>query len=99
MVENAVSLSEWESFYVITGSSGAALTGLMFVVVSLAGDRGIARPGATRAFATPTVVQFCAVLLVASLLTMPAHTMTTLATSLTVVGLAGLVYASIILRH
>jgi len=99
MVEHALSLSEWESFYVITGSSGAALTGLMFVVVSIAGDRGVAKPGATKAFATPTIVQFCAVLLVAALLTMPAHTMRTLAIILAVVGLAGLGYTGRVLRH
>ena len=28
-------LKEWESFYVIVGSSGAALTGLQFVVMAL----------------------------------------------------------------
>jgi len=30
-------LSLWESFYVIVGSSGAGLTGLMFVVITIAG--------------------------------------------------------------
>src|ERR1041384_3296763 len=30
-------LTEWESFYVIVGSSAGALTGLMFVVIALAG--------------------------------------------------------------
>ena len=29
---------EWESFYVIVGSSAAALTGLQFVVVALSAD-------------------------------------------------------------
>ena len=28
-------LTEWETFYVIIGSSAAALTGLMFVVIAL----------------------------------------------------------------
>ena len=31
-------LSAWESFYVIVGSSGAALTGLQFVVIALVAD-------------------------------------------------------------
>ena len=31
-------LVPWESFYVIVGSSGAALTGLQFVVIALLAD-------------------------------------------------------------
>ena len=31
-------LAAWESFYVIVGSSAAALTGLQFVVITLAAD-------------------------------------------------------------
>jgi hypothetical protein len=31
-------LAEWESFYVIVGSSSAALTGLQFVVIALVAD-------------------------------------------------------------
>ncbi len=31
-------LSQWESFYVIVGSSAGGLTGLMFVVITLAAD-------------------------------------------------------------
>jgi hypothetical protein len=33
------SLGGWETFYVITGSVGGALTGLMFVVIALASER------------------------------------------------------------
>jgi hypothetical protein len=31
-------LAEWDSFYVITGSSAGGLTGLTFVVIALAAD-------------------------------------------------------------
>ena len=56
-------LHEWETFYVILGSSAAALTGLMFVVIALRADSRAANDGgALRALATPTVVHFCAVL-------------------------------------
>ena len=53
-------LREWESFYVIVGSSGAALTGLQFVVMALIAE--IERPSTGReisAFGTPTVIHFC----------------------------------------
>jgi len=54
-------LIAWESFSVIVGSASAALTGLMFVVVTLIAERGRPRSGeATGAFTPPNVVHFCA---------------------------------------
>jgi hypothetical protein len=88
-------LSEWESFYVIIGSSAAALTGLMFVVIALSTEaRTEAGPGALRAFATPTIVHFGAVLLLAALLTTPRHTIASLRACLIACALGGLIYAS-----
>ena len=50
-------LSAWENFYVILGSSAAALAGLMFVVTALIVDhRGTEQQ--LEAFGTPTVVHF-----------------------------------------
>lgn len=63
----------WENFYVITGSSAGALIGLQFVVMtllaSLPARRGNAQAGG--AYATPTVVHFGAVLLLAGIMTVP----------------------------
>ena len=56
MPEAHTFLVPWESFYVIVGSSGAALTGLQFVVVALITEstrRSTSRELA--AFGTPTV--------------------------------------------
>ena len=83
-------LSEWESFYVIVGSSAGALTGLMFVVVALTNEM---RPGdvegGTRAFGSPTVAHICAVLLVSALMSMPGHTPRSLAACVSAIGIAG----------
>ncbi len=50
MHEPALSLlSGWDTFYVITGSSAAALTGLMFVVVALTGEGPQGSSSRTRA--------------------------------------------------
>jgi hypothetical protein len=38
--EAALPLAEWEGFYVIIGTSAAALTGLMFVVIAVVADSG-----------------------------------------------------------
>src|SRR5262249_23926788 len=94
-------LHEWETFYVIIGSSAAALTGLMFVVVALSAERvkAAALAGGTEAldsFATPTVVHFCAALLVAALVTTPRQTAWSLSGCLMGTGGAGLVYAIVV---
>lgn len=94
------SLAGWENFYLIIGSSAAALTGLMFVVITLTAEsREIDAVGALDAFASPTVLHFCAVLLIAAILTTPGHTTASLSFSLTVSGLGGIAYSTrIILR-
>src|SRR5258706_8400056 len=65
-------LRAWETFYVIVGSSAAALTGLQFVVMALiAESRRRSSLSQIDAFGTPTIVHFCSVLLVAAILTAP----------------------------
>jgi hypothetical protein len=87
-------LSEWESFYVIIGSSAAALTGLMFVVITLSAEVGRVGERGMQAFATPTVVHFCAVLLIAAVLSTPGHTAGSLSLCLGATALAGLAYTA-----
>ena len=66
-------LAAWESFYVIIGSSAAALTGLQFVVIVLGAEvNALTDVSGTRAFGTPTVVHFCAVLLISAILSAPS---------------------------
>src|SRR5262245_1787238 len=93
-------LAAWESFYVIAGSSAAALTGLQFVVIVLGAEvNGLASAATTRAFATPTIVHFSAVLLVSAILSAPWHALSGAALVLGVLGAAGLAYAVIVIRH
>jgi hypothetical protein len=92
--------TEWESFYVIVGSSAAALTGLQFVVMALVADtrsRGSAE--AVDAFGTPTVVHFCATLFVSALLSAPWHTLPAVAHIIGAEGLFGLVYTVLVMRR
>jgi hypothetical protein len=91
-------LREWESFYVIVGSSGAALTGLQFVVLALIAEserRSTARE--ISAFGTPTVIHFCAVLLISAILSAPWHTLSSVAIILGACGFAGVTYGVIIM--
>lgn len=93
-------LSQWESFYVIVGSSAGALTGLQFVVMAIVAD---SEAGAGKreidAFGTPTIVHFCAVLVVAAIVSSPWPELWQAATALFIVGLLGIVYGLIIVRR
>ena len=93
-------LTEWESFYVIVGSSAAALTGLMFVVITLIADLEAQQSsGALAAFGTPTVVHFCAALIVSATLSAPWHSLTRVAAALAVCGVWGVTYTFIVARR
>src|SRR3989454_151409 len=83
--------SAWENFYVIIGSSAAALTGLQFVVVVLGAEARSIGPE-VGAFGTPTVVHFCAVLLMSAILSVPWRAVSHAGLSLAAVGVAGIVY-------
>jgi hypothetical protein len=90
----------WESYYVIVGSSAAALTGLQFVVIALINDLHTRASNDTLgAFGTPTVVHFCVALLTASILSAPWATLASPALALGITGLAGLLYAAIVIRR
>jgi hypothetical protein len=66
-------LTPWSGFYLMTASAAAALTGLMFVVITLVtGTERIRRnPAGLSAFSTPTVVHFCMALFVSAVLIAP----------------------------
>jgi len=90
----------WESFHVIIGSSAAALTGLQFVVIVLGAERkALGTAAVTRAFATPTVVHFCAVLLVAAILNAPWPAVLGAAIALAGSGIAGIMYVAVVISH
>src|SRR5215216_4192349 len=91
-------LTRWESFYVITGAAAATLTGLQFVVITLVAQRNSGSTEGNRAFGTPTIVHFCAVLLIAAILSAPWPSLFGVAFVLSLCGMAGLLYAAVILR-
>ena len=90
----------WESFSVIVGSSAAALTGLQFVVMVLGAEvRSGGTVPTTRAFGTPTVVHFCAVLLNAAILSAPWRRHSSAAIAIVAFSLLGVIYTMIVFRH
>jgi len=99
MIETVLApLAGWESYYVIVGSSAAALTGLQFVVIALVND---VRPRSSNetidAFATPTIVHFCLALLIAAVLSAPWRTLASPALALGAIGLGGVLYEAIVI--
>jgi hypothetical protein len=85
-------LAGWDNFFVIAGGAAGGLTGLTFVVITLAADAHRVKPVAVRAFVTPTIVHFGGVLALAAYLSMPRHTPVSLSLGLGVMGLVGLIY-------
>lgn len=93
-------LSAWESFYVIIGSAAAALIGLQFVASVLGAElRVVGGEGVTRAFGTPTIVHFGAVLLNAAFLSAPWPTASSVAILIGAFGLGGVIYTLVVARH
>jgi hypothetical protein len=91
-------LAVWEAFYVITGTSAAVLTALQFIVVTLGAERNRGNVETNRAFGTPNIVHFCAVLFIAGIVSAPWPSLGGTALLLGLCGVAGLVYAAVILR-
>jgi hypothetical protein len=98
--EAAWPLASWEVFYLIVGTAAAALTGLQFVVIVLGADLGTltGMPG-IRAFGTPTIVHFSAVVLVSALVSMPWRGPSGAALTVGACGAAGVMYGIIVVRR
>src|SRR5438270_4603910 len=99
MHEGLSNFAIWSNFYIITGSSAAALTGLMFVVISLTtGSRVMRKPGEANAgfatFSTPTVVHFCAAFFISGVLSAPWWGLLPADILIGLTGLAGIVYVT-----
>ncbi|MBV8727922.1 MAG: hypothetical protein JO233_09050 [Candidatus Eremiobacteraeota bacterium] len=87
-------LSAWSNFYVMVGSAAAGLTGLMFVVIALISqiERAQSSEEGLAAFGTPTVMHFCAALLVAAILSAPWHSLLPIVILVAIAGAFGMGY-------
>jgi len=93
-------LDAWEAFYVILGSSAAALTGLQFVVIAVVADTpGLRTAESVGAFATPTIVHFCQCLFIAAVLSAPWPGMNPVTWLLAAAGGMGIFYTWIAFRR
>jgi len=86
-------LAGWDNFYVIAGSAAAGLTGLTFIVITLAAEAHRVNPNGLSIYITPTIVHFAAVLGAAAYLSMPHHTVLSVSLGC---GFAGIAYGSLL---
>lgn len=91
---HATVFAPWSNFYVITGSSAASLTGLMFVVMTIVGGTPTTTPRreGVDAFSTPTVVHLVAAFLVAAIASAPWPSAVNAAVILAIAGAIGVGY-------
>jgi hypothetical protein len=93
-------LAPWGNFYVIVGSSAAALIGIQFVVIALIANLPkIATAEPIRAFATPTVVHLGESLVVSTIMSAPWISLSRASIALAMCGLGGLGYATVAIRR
>ncbi len=95
-------MTGWDNFYVIVGSSAAALIGLQFVAMALIADKNNNPTGsqsAIRAFGTPTVVHLGAALVVSAVVSAPWPTELPIAIILASCGVAGTWVSITVIYH
>jgi hypothetical protein len=89
-------LGSWSNFYILSGSSAGALTGLMFVVITLV--TGVERSRSTKdgmsVFSTPTVAHFGSALIISAVLSAPWGSLTFPAVLLGLAGLYAFIYVA-----
>jgi hypothetical protein len=96
----AATLSAWQSFYVIIGSSGAALIGIQFVVIALIANLRRRPTGAEiSAFGTPTVMHLGGALLISAIMSAPWPSLFAASVALAVCGVVGLVYGLTVIHR
>ncbi len=70
----AAALEHWHDFYILVGTAGATLLGLLFIAVSLgAGFLSEEKTAPTRAFYSPVVIHFASVLFISAIVLVPTH--------------------------
>ena len=88
--------SDWENFYLIVGSGGGALIGVMFVVATL--TAGLEESRASRGaliYITPIVFHFSIVLIVSAIAVTPGLPLEAVGTLITLCAVLGFLYALI----
>ena len=93
MPGQSLRLEQWANFFITTAAAAATLLGLLFVLITLAAERGRKDTHSIRIYLTPVVIYFGSVLLMSALLIVPNQTRLSAVTCICLVGLVGLGYS------
>jgi hypothetical protein len=90
---------DWHDFYMMVGTAAATLVGLTFVATSIgASFMTPEHESGVRAFLTPTVVNFCAILMTCLLILAPFDAPSPVGAALLAEGTVGIIYSVWVLR-
>lgn len=93
-------LAEWETFYLVLGTCAGALVGVMFIVVTLAGEIAVEEINrGTVIYHSPTVFHLAVIVAVSAAALVPAHLIAIAGWVFAASGLCGLIYAGITLKR
>lgn len=93
-------MGAWANFYMIVGSSGAALVGIQFIVITLVAELSRrASADSIGAFGTPNVAHFGSALVVSCIMSIPWTQVFPLAVALGVCGIGGFFYSVLVIHR
>jgi hypothetical protein len=93
-------LQAWETYYLLIGTSAAALVGVMFIVATLTAEIAVDQiDRGTIVYQSPIVFHLSVIATVSALALVPEHLLVVAALLLIAAGVAGLVYAGVTLRR
>lgn len=95
-------LRPWETFFLLVGTAGATLAGLMFVALTVARDGQLVRSrglSITRSHSDPALLAFTLNLVLGAVTLAPTLTRGALGALLLLAGAASLVYITVVLRR
>jgi len=93
-------LAVWQNFYMIVGSSGAALIGIQFIVITLVAELSRRTSADTvGAFGTPNVAHFGSALVISCIMSIPWTQVFPLAIVLGVCGVGGFLYSMLVIHR
>ena len=90
----------WETYYLMIGTSAAALIGVMFIVTTLTAEIAIEQINRGVAiYKNPIVFHLAVIVATSALVMVPEHLLVAIAAALAGLGLVGLGYAALTIRR
>lgn len=90
----------WETFYLLVGTSAAALVGVMFIVMTLTAEVAVEEINrGTVIYQNPTVFHLAVIVAIGALASVPEHLVSVVAFLLLILGILGFLYSALTTRR